>query len=318
MLSFIDVNPAHLHLILNHVPTIGTVVALGLLLLAAVRRHEGLTHVGLEVLFMIAVLTLPVYTSGVTAYENLKKDQPEVSDFAMKVHQDSALAGFTATEFAGFMAWVALWQSRRRGKTSRGLVRVVMLLAIVALALMGRAANLGGEIRHPEILGDLAAAAPADESRAFVAAAISKVAVFSVWAWPAAEAVHFLGLSLSIGVLLAINLRILGAMKRVAFADVHRLLPWGMLGFGVNLITGMFFFVGQPGQYAESAPFFWKIVFLLIAGANFLYLTVFKRPWAPDAADASLADKAMAVSSIAAWLAVLYAGRMLPFLGNAF
>jgi hypothetical protein len=99
---------------------------------------------------------------------------------------------------------------------------------------------------------------------------------------------------------------------------VHRLLPWGMLGFGVNLITGMLFFIGQPSQYTESAPFYWKVVFLMIAGANFLYLTVFKKVWAVDILESSLVDKAMAVSSIAAWLAVLYAGRMLPFLGNAF
>ena len=82
-----------------------------------------------------------------------------------------------------------------------------------------------------------------------MASAITQVAVYSRWAWPAAETVHFLGLSLSLGVLLAVNLRILGLMRQVPFADVHRLLPWGMLGFGANLITGMFFFVGQPGQY---------------------------------------------------------------------
>jgi energy-coupling factor transporter transmembrane protein EcfT len=132
-----------------------------------------------------------------------------------------------------------------------------------------------------------------------------------------------LGLSLSFGVLLAVNLRILGVMKRIPFTEVHRLLPWGMLGFGANLITGMFFFVGQPAQYIASPPFFWKIIFLVIAGANFLYLTVLDKPWrrsegGDDRFDANLADKAMAVSSIAAWLAVLYAGRMLPFLGKSF
>ena len=148
--------------------------------------------------------------------------------------------------------------------------------------------------------------------------AITKVAVFSVWAWPAAETVHFLGLSLSFGVLLAVNLRILGVMRQVPFADVHRLLPWGMLGFGANLITGMFFFVGQSAQYTSSALFYWKIIFLMIAGANFLYLTVFKKAWAADGLDSSLADKAMAVSSLVAWLAVLYGGRMLPFIGHAF
>ena len=111
------------------------------------------------------------------------------------------------------------------------------------------------------------------------------------------------------GVLLAVNLRILGVAREVPFADVHRLLPWGMLGFGANLITGMFFFVGQPGQYTSSTPFYWKIVFLVIAGANFLYLTVFGKPWGraadPEARfDASVVDKAMAIVSMAAWLAV--------------
>jgi hypothetical protein len=98
-----------------------------------------------------------------------------------------------------------------------------------------------------------------------------------------------------------------------------------MLGFGANLITGMFFFVGQPGQYTASTPFNWKVAFLVIAGANFLYLTVFGKAWAREGDrdgdagfDARLADKAMAILSIAAWLAVLYAGRMLPFLGRSF
>lgn len=309
-------NLAHLHLVMNHVPTVGAVAALGLLLLAFVRRNEHLKHAGLEVIFVIAVLTLPVYVSGVAAHREIR-ERPEIADDAIRIHQDAALVGFAVMEFTGFLAWVALWQWRRRGEAARGLVPAVTVLLVVALAVMGRAANLGGEIRHPEIRA-ADAAAPAGDPERFMTSAISTVAVYSTWAWPAAEAVHFLGLALSLGVLLAVNLRILGVMRQVPFADVHRLLPWGMLGFGANLITGMFFFVGQPGQYTGSAPFYWKIVFLVIAGANFLYLTVFKKPWATDAPEANLADKAMAVSSIAAWLAVLYAGRMLPFLGSAF
>jgi uncharacterized membrane protein len=327
MPSITAINVAHLHLLLNHVPTVGSVVALGLLLLALVRQNEHLKHAGLEVLFAIAVLTLVAYMSGVAAHQKLR-DQPGVSDNAIRVHQDAALAGFTVLEFAGFAAWIALWQTRRRGRAAPGLVPVVTLLMVVSLALMARAATLGGEIRHPEIRADLSegAVGPTDGLRQrsgeeqFVTTAISAYMVNSTWAWPAAETVHFLGLSLSFGVLLAVNLRILGVMRRVPFADVHRLLPWGMLGFGANLITGMLFFIGQPRQYIDSAPFYWKVVFLMIAGANFLYLTVFKKAWTADADgwDASLADKAMAVSSLFAWLAVLYGGRMLPFIGHAF
>lgn len=310
-------NVAHLHLLLNHVPTLGAVVALGLLLLALARRDEGLKHAGLELIFAIAVLTLPVYVSGVAAYRELR-EQPDVSEMAMLLHQDAALTGFVLTEFAGFVAWAGLWQTRRRGRAARGVVAAVVLLLTVALAVMARAATLGGEIRHPEIRSSVSAVAEAPDADQFVATAINTVGLNSTWAWPAAEAVHFLGLALVFGVLLAVNLRILGVAKRVAFADVHRLLPWGMLGFGVNLVTGMFFFVGQPGQYVGSGPFYWKVAFLMIAGANFLYLTVFKRPWVANRSEFGLPDKAMAVASLVAWLGVLYAGRMLPFLGRAF
>ena len=152
MPSITAFNVAHLHLLLNHIPTVGSVVALGLLILALVRRNEHLTHAGLEVLFAIAVLTLPAYMSGAAAYQTLR-DQPGISDTAMRIHQDAALAGFTVLEFAGFVAWVALWQTRRRGRAAPGLVPATLLLSIVALALMARAATLGGDIRHPE-LGD--------------------------------------------------------------------------------------------------------------------------------------------------------------------
>jgi hypothetical protein len=315
------VNFAHLHLVMNHVPTVGAVAALGLLLLAFVRRNEHLEHAGLEVVFVIAVLTLPVFVSGVAAHQEMR-GQTDISTGVVLMHEDAALIGFTVMEFAGFVAWVALWQWRRHGRAALGVVPGATVLLVVALGFMGRAANLGGDIRHPEIRAAGGAPAEGDPKR-FMTSAVSRVAVFSYWAWPAAETLHFLGLSLSFGVLLAVNLRILGVIGQIPFSEVHRLLPWGMLGFGVNLITGMFFFVGQSAQYTSSSLFSWKIIFLMIAGANFLYLTVFGKAWRRsedgDARfEASLTDKAMAVLSIAAWLAVLYAGRMLPFLGKSF
>jgi len=316
------VNLAHLHLVINHVPTVGAVAALGLLLLAFVRRNEHLKHAGLEGLFLIAVLTLPVFVSGVAAQQEMR-GRNDISVDAVRTHLDAALIGFTLMEFAGFVAWVALWQWRRRGSAARGVVFAVTALLVVAIAAMGIAANLGGDIRHPEIRAAGAAAPPKATrntswrqlSRGWRCTACGRGRRPRQW--------HFLGLSLSFGVLIAVNLRILGVIKHIPFADVHRLLPWGMLGFGANLVTGMFFFVGQSAQYTSSPLFYWKIVFLISAGTNFLYLTVFGRAWRPTKGgeagfDASLADKAMAVLSLAAWLAVLHAGRMLPFLGKSF
>ncbi len=70
------------------------------------------------------------------------------------------------------------------------------------------------------------------------------------WVWPACETLHFVGLCQLFGVVLIGNLRMLGVGKALlSFADLYQLLPLGMLGFTLNLITGMMFFVATPGQY---------------------------------------------------------------------
>jgi uncharacterized membrane protein len=139
------------------------------------------------------------------------------------------------------------------------------------------------------------------------------------WVWPAAEALHFLGLSLLFGVLFAVNLRLMGGLRGVSFAALHRLLPWAMLGFGVNLVTGMMFTIAAADQYITNTPFHWKIAFMMVAGANLLYLTVYDKLWELKAGqDPVFLDRAIAMSAVALWIGVIYAGRMLPFLGDAF
>lgn len=306
---------AHLHLLLNHVPTVGAGLAFVILMLGYIRRNDHLKQIGLEVLFVIAMVTFPVYFSGAGAQRELR-GIPDIATATIRAHQDAAIWGSIVMSLAGFVGWIALWQTRRHGAAARGVVPAATVLLLLGLVIMARAANLGGQIRHPEIAADAATVGAAPQ---YLQAAIATYMTnYSFWAWPAGEALHFIGMSLSIGVLLAVNLRILGVMPQVSFAHVHRLLPWGMLGFGVNFITGMIFFVASPGQYIQNVPFYWKVLFLMIAGANFLYLTVSRTLWTNEGRDARLADKAMAIGSIACWLAVLYAGRMLPFLGNAF
>src|SRR3954470_6114864 len=108
--SITSFNMAHLHLLLNHVPTLGTTVVLGLLIVAYIRRDEPLKLVGLEILFLIALLTLSAFMTGVAAFMKLR-DQPGIADQAVRLHQDVAIFGFTWLEFAGFIGWVALWQA---------------------------------------------------------------------------------------------------------------------------------------------------------------------------------------------------------------
>lgn len=52
-------NWAHVHLLLNHVPVLGTIFGLALLGYALMRRNDGLTRVALGVFVVVALLALP-------------------------------------------------------------------------------------------------------------------------------------------------------------------------------------------------------------------------------------------------------------------
>ena len=65
-----------------------------------------------------------------------------------------------------------------------------------------------------------------------------------------------------------VNLRMLGFIEGVAFADMNRLLPWAVIGLVVNLITGMLFFLASPDQYTQNAAFGWKIGLIVVAGCH--------------------------------------------------
>jgi hypothetical protein len=107
--------------------------------------------------------------------------------------------------------------------------------------------------------------------------------------------------------------------KMLSLEAVYQLLPIGMLGFGVNLITGMLFFIGVPGQYVHNVTFFWKIFFVLLGGLNVTYFMFVDDVWTIKAGeDAGATPKFAAFSAIVIWVMVLYCGHMLPFIGNAF
>jgi hypothetical protein len=137
------------------------------------------------------------------------------------------------------------------------------------------------------------------------------------WLWPLCESLHFLGLILLIGAAGFFDLRLMVFMKGVSLRSAKKFVPWAMMGFAVNLLTGLIFFISQPQQYATNLAMWLKVVFLLVAGINaMLFETSFSdRLMALDAgADTPMSAKVIGAVSLLSWFAVLYFGRMLPYL----
>jgi uncharacterized membrane protein len=315
-------NLAHLHLLLNHFPVIGTIIGLGLFLVALVSKSDDLKRACLVIFLGIALLSIPTYVTGNAAQEaicigpsNGPCTDPGVSKSLIRAHEGAALQGFAFMELTGAFAWLGLWQFRRISRVSRWNLSAVLLLSIVTVGLMARAANIGGEIRHPEIRSG--PETTTDEPA--LGREVGSFVLEHTWTWPTCETLHFIGLSLLFGVAALVDLRMLGMMKSIPFPALHRLLPWGILGFGINLITGMLFFVGAPEQYTQNPVFTWKMALMMLAGLNVLYFTIFDEAWAVGSGkDAPPLAKLVAASALVLVIGVMYCGRMLPFLGNAF
>jgi hypothetical protein len=314
-------NLTHVHLLLNHFPVIGTMIGIALLVVALIGKSEDLERASLVIFLGIALITIPTYQSG-NAAQHAIKNIPGVSADLMQAHNDAALLAFLFMEITGAVAWFGLWQYRRTSRMGRGTLALVMVLSLITLGLMSNAANIGGLIRHPEIV-----VGPVSSPTAAIFAPHLAISAYYVghqvtgikWVWPTLQTLHFMGLSLLLGVVFLVDLRVLGLMKGVSFATVHRLLPWGVLGFGLNLFTGMLYFIAAPEQYIANVTFYWKMVLVMLSGVNAIYFTLFDEPWALQAGeDAPMKLKVIAASAVAMWIGVMFCGLMLPFIGNAF
>ncbi|HVZ60137.1 MAG TPA: DUF6644 family protein [Terriglobales bacterium] len=141
----------------------------------------------------------------------------------------------------------------------------------------------------------------------------------STWVWPFCETLHFVGLTLLIGLAGVFDLRLMGFLKRVPMVAVMEFMPWAVAGFFINLVTGTIFFIGHPELYSGNPAWWGKVTSLLIAGFNaiFFQIALSKKMLAAEPGqEVPFAFKAVGAISLLAWFGVLYFGRMLPYLGG--
>ncbi len=154
---------------------------------------------------------------------------PEVSKSMIDAHETAAFEGLWVMELTGILAWLGLWQYRRLSRMPQATLMSVLLLGLVTFGMMTKAALIGGEIRHPEVRTDPSPPSAAEVEAAAANPPLARVMgdamVNLTWGWPACETIHFVGLSVLFGVVMLVDLRMLGFMKGIPYSTLHRLLP---------------------------------------------------------------------------------------------
>lgn len=141
------------------------------------------------------------------------------------------------------------------------------------------------------------------------------------WVWPVCEILHFFGMALIIGTIGLVDLRILGVGKGIPIKSLERLVPLGVIGFAINVLTGLTFVggnpVGGPQEYLGNLAFLIKMTLILIAGLNLLAFYVFGIAKAADAVSpegsAPASAKVVAAVSLLMWFGVILFGRFIMY-----
>ncbi|MEJ8566108.1 DUF6644 family protein [Elongatibacter sediminis] len=137
------------------------------------------------------------------------------------------------------------------------------------------------------------------------------------WAFPTLETLHFIGLILLIGSLYVVDLRFLGLARRIPLDAVLKFVPVTVLGFVINLVTGVLFLFADPFRYYPNLAFRLKMLAVLLAGLNLLWFKFsvnLDRLAADPTATPAFTLRLIAGLSLLLWTSVIVFGRLIPYL----
>jgi hypothetical protein len=152
-------NDAHLHLILNHFPIIGSIVGtlvLGIGFLLSIRLVR---KTGIYILLGAALFAFPSNFTGEGA-EEIVEELPGISHKIIHEHEELAEGFLWIMIGLGILCLVSLILDYLKHKLAQTVSLLTLIVACIAVFYGAQVGLSGGEIRHPE-MKDTAVQSPA-------------------------------------------------------------------------------------------------------------------------------------------------------------
>jgi uncharacterized membrane protein len=143
-------NYAHLHLMLNHFPVIGTLIGLAIILFGLIRKNDSLIKTGLVTFILMALITIPTFLTGEPS-EKLMEKVVGTSEALIERHEEAAKFSLIVMEVLGTISLITMIISNKFQKFYKMMTVTTTLLAFLVIGMMAWTANLGGKIHHLEI-----------------------------------------------------------------------------------------------------------------------------------------------------------------------
>jgi hypothetical protein len=143
------ITPAHLHVLINHLPIIGIPLVALLLAWGLLRHQDAVIRAAMYGAVLMAVGTFAADQTGDGAKDNIEHESWAKKE-VIHEHEESADYANIAGLLTGVAALVVLVMARGGKPVSRGGAFAILALLLFSAAIMARTGYLGGEIRHSE------------------------------------------------------------------------------------------------------------------------------------------------------------------------
>lgn len=140
----------------------------------------------------------------------------------------------------------------------------------------------------------------------------------SPWLFPTIETIHVLALTMVVGTIAMVDLRLLGVRNANSAADelIAETLPWTWTAFAFAVVSGLSMFISKAATYAYNPLFLFKIGLIALAGLNMavFHLGAFRTvtAWA-SASRPPLGARVAGALSLLVWVLVVVMGRWVGF-----
>jgi uncharacterized membrane protein len=156
-------NDAHLHLVVNHFPIIGTILGLGILITGIILKNNTLKSTAYA-LFVVAAIFAAFSMGTGEGAEELVEDMPSIGKEIIHEHEETAEKLAIVLYALGVISLIGLFMNYKKKPKAKFVSYIAAVVAIIGVFFAQRTGTTGGEIRHTEIRTNAVQALGADQN----------------------------------------------------------------------------------------------------------------------------------------------------------
>jgi uncharacterized membrane protein len=143
-------NDAHLHMVVNHFPIIGTIFGLGILIAGIILKNNSAKNIAYFLFIISAIFAAFSMGTGEGA-EELVEDMPNVGKKIIHEHEELAEKFAIVLYALGVVSLAGLYLNLKNHAKANLISYLAVVISVVGVFLAQQVGTSGGEVRHTEI-----------------------------------------------------------------------------------------------------------------------------------------------------------------------